>query len=102
MNTLNTQGAICEDVISVSAAVSFCAQASKKSSAMSGSWVFARSISGLVAEYIVAIDVTRVRFPADAFESESMVSQASNCSCSTSQGSAPMLSCRVSFDAACF
>ena len=25
-----------------------------------------RSISGLVAEYIVAIDVTRVRFPADA------------------------------------
>ena len=28
----------------------------------------ARSISGLVAEYIVAIDVTRVRFPADAFD----------------------------------
>lgn len=26
----------------------------------------ARSISGLVAEYIVVIDVTRVRFPADA------------------------------------
>jgi hypothetical protein len=26
-----------------------------------------RSISGLVAEYIVAIDVTRVRFPADAY-----------------------------------
>ena len=26
-----------------------------------------RSISGLVVEYIVAIDVTRVRFPADAF-----------------------------------
>ena len=25
-----------------------------------------RRISGLVAEYIVAIDVTRVRFPADA------------------------------------
>ena len=25
------------------------------------------SSSGLVAEYIVAIDVTRVRFPADAF-----------------------------------
>ena len=25
------------------------------------------SISGLVAEYIVAIDVTRARFPADAF-----------------------------------
>ena len=25
------------------------------------------SISGLVAEYIVAIDVTQVRFPADAF-----------------------------------
>ena len=25
------------------------------------------SIGGLVAEYIVAIDVTRVRFPADAF-----------------------------------
>ena len=27
----------------------------------------ASSISGLVVEYIVAIDVTRVRFPADAF-----------------------------------
>ena len=27
---------------------------------------FATSISGLVVEYIVAIDVTRVRFPADA------------------------------------
>ena len=26
-----------------------------------------RCISGLVVEYIVAIDVTRVRFPADAF-----------------------------------
>ena len=26
-----------------------------------------RGISGLVAEYIVAIDVTRARFPADAF-----------------------------------
>ena len=26
------------------------------------------SISGLVVEYIVAIDVTRVRFPADAFD----------------------------------
>ena len=25
-----------------------------------------RSISGLVVEYVVAIDVTRVRFPADA------------------------------------
>ena len=25
------------------------------------------SISGLVVEYIVAIDVTRVRFPADAY-----------------------------------
>ena len=25
------------------------------------------SISGLVAEYIVAIDVTRIRFPADAY-----------------------------------
>jgi hypothetical protein len=25
------------------------------------------SISGLVVEYIAAIDVTRVRFPADAF-----------------------------------
>ena len=29
-------------------------------------WVVAR-ISGLVAEYIVAIDVTGVRFPADAY-----------------------------------
>ena len=27
----------------------------------------AQSISGLVVEYIVAIDVTRVRFPADAY-----------------------------------
>ncbi len=26
-----------------------------------------KSISGLVAEYIVAIDVTRARFPADAY-----------------------------------
>ena len=31
------------------------------------------SISGLVVEYIVAIDVTRVRFPADAFLSGSIV-----------------------------
>ena len=30
---------------------------------------FPISISGLVVEYIVAIDVTRVRFPADAFRS---------------------------------
>ena len=29
--------------------------------------VFVNSISGLVVEYIVAIDVTRVRFPADAY-----------------------------------
>ena len=28
---------------------------------------FVASISGLVVEYIVGIDVTRVRFPADAF-----------------------------------
>ena len=28
--------------------------------------IVSRSISGLVVEYIVAIDVTRVRFPADA------------------------------------
>ena len=28
----------------------------------------AHGISGLVVEYIVAIDVTRVRFPADALE----------------------------------
>ena len=28
---------------------------------------YSSSISGLVVEYIVAIDVTRVRFPADAF-----------------------------------
>ena len=27
----------------------------------------AKSISGLVVEYIVAIDVTRARFPADAY-----------------------------------
>jgi hypothetical protein len=31
-----------------------------------GSLSFFASISGLVVEYIVAIDVTRVRFPADA------------------------------------
>ena len=30
------------------------------------------SIGGLVAEYIVAIDVTRVRFPADAYVYMSM------------------------------
>ena len=30
-------------------------------------WVVA-CISGLVAEYIVAIDVTGVRFPADAYD----------------------------------
>ena len=29
--------------------------------------IITTSISGLVVEYIVAIDVTRVRFPADAF-----------------------------------
>jgi hypothetical protein len=29
--------------------------------------LLSNSISGLVVEYIVAIDVTRVRFPADAF-----------------------------------
>ena len=34
----------------------------------------ASSISGLVVEYIVAIDVTRVRFPADAFLSSYIVS----------------------------
>ena len=35
-----------------------------------------RSISGLVVEYIVAIDVTRVRFPADALLSLAVVSGA--------------------------
>lgn len=30
-------------------------------------WAIVNSISGLVVEYIVAIDVTRVRFPADAY-----------------------------------
>ena len=29
--------------------------------------LLAQGISGLVVEYIVAIDVTRVRFPADAY-----------------------------------
>ena len=33
---------------------------------MMGDAAVAPGISGLVAEYIVAIDVTRVRFPADA------------------------------------
>ena len=32
-----------------------------------GTQAKAASISGLVVEYVVAIDVTRVRFPADAF-----------------------------------
>ena len=32
-----------------------------------GTAVICVSFSGLVVEYIVAIDVTRVRFPADAF-----------------------------------
>ena len=31
-----------------------------------------RSISGLVAEYIVAIDVTRARFPADALSIDAL------------------------------
>ena len=34
-----------------------------------------KSISGLVVEYIVAIDVTRVRFPADAFSHALFVAQ---------------------------
>ena len=38
------------------------------------------SISGLVAEYIVAIDVTRVRFPADAFSRVSVSYHALACS----------------------
>ena len=33
---------------------------------MSHAQRFSRGISGLVVEYIVAVDVTRVRFPADA------------------------------------
>ena len=32
-----------------------------------GRFLRCNGISGLVVEYIVAIDVTRVRFPADAF-----------------------------------
>ena len=32
------------------------------------------SISGLVVEYIVAIDVTRVRFPADALSLRALIS----------------------------
>ena len=36
------------------------------------------SISGLVVEYVVAIDVTRVRFPADAFCSAALGPPASN------------------------
>ena len=35
--------------------------------------IVGRSISGLVVEYIVAIDVTRVRFPADAFSIEQSI-----------------------------
>ena len=34
-----------------------------------------QSISGLVVEYIVAIDVTRVRFPADAYVHVSWLSE---------------------------
>ena len=36
-------------------------------SALSSMALLSNSISGLVVEYIVAIDVTRVRFPAAAF-----------------------------------
>ena len=32
----------------------------------------ANSISGLVVEYIIAIDVTRVRFPADAYDQQNV------------------------------
>ena len=31
-----------------------------------GAFIKIKGISGLVVEYVVAIDVTRVRFPADA------------------------------------
>ena len=49
------------------------------------------SISGLVVEYIVAIDVTQVRFPADAF----FAPPASSCTRQTTPGAhhyAPTLS----------
>ena len=36
-------------------------------------------ISGLVVEYVVAIDVTRVRFPADAFDQFFETVSASSC-----------------------
>ena len=37
------------------------------------------SISGLAAEYIVAIDVTRARFPADALASHILLVSAGPC-----------------------
>ncbi len=39
---------------------------SRKSNEFHPTFKWDMSISGLVVEYIVAIDVTRVRFPADA------------------------------------
>ena len=36
-------------------------------------FLYHAGISGLVVEYIVAIDVTRVRFPADAFFRSSLL-----------------------------
>ena len=43
------------------------AQNSHRNAIITFGATIASSISGLVVEYIVAIDVTRVRFPADAF-----------------------------------
>ena len=39
---------------------------------------YSHGISGLVVEYIVAIDVTQVRFPADAFEGAQLRSSLAN------------------------
>ena len=40
--------------------------AAKTKKEYKGIWSLYESISGLLVEYIIAIDVTRVRFPADA------------------------------------
>ena len=46
--------------------VTFCSSARRRAGTLYVRPCVLRCISGLVAEYIVAIDVTRVRFPADA------------------------------------
>ena len=42
-------------------------EGSRRGGGMNSARFTSNGISGLVVEYMVAIDVTRVRFPADAF-----------------------------------